>query len=61
MNYGRLYWMIQGLVGTTQSLGSLPSSLGVIATGQQAFNTTLGKPVWWNGSAWVDAAGTAIV
>lgn len=54
-------WMIQGLVGTTQSLGSLPSLIGAITTGQHAFNTDLGKPVWWNGSAWVDAAGTAIV
>lgn len=22
------------------------------------FDSTLGKPVWWNGTAWVDAAGT---
>lgn len=27
--------------------------------GQQFFDTTLGKPVWWNGTAWVDATGTA--
>ena len=24
------------------------------------FDTTLGKPVWWNGTAWVDATGTAV-
>lgn len=25
--------------------------------GQQYFDTTLGKPIWWNGTAWVDNAG----
>jgi hypothetical protein len=29
-------------------------------TGQECFDTDLGKPVWWNGSAWVDATGTAV-
>jgi hypothetical protein len=24
------------------------------------FDTTLGKPVWWNGTAWVDAIGTVV-
>lgn len=28
--------------------------------GACVFNTTLGKPVWWNGTAWVDAMGAAI-
>ena len=28
--------------------------------GQSFFSTTLGKPVWWNGSAWVDAMGTVV-
>jgi small nuclear ribonucleoprotein (snRNP)-like protein len=26
--------------------------------GRRYFDTTLGKPVWWNGSAWKDATGT---
>lgn len=51
-------WMIQGLVGTSQSLLDLTSSLGTLAIGQQAFDTTLGMPLWWNGSGWVDATGT---
>ena len=25
--------------------------------GQQYFDTTLGRPIWWNGTAWVDNAG----
>lgn len=28
--------------------------------GQSYFDTTLGKPVWWNGSAFVDATGTVV-
>ncbi|GAA3413041.1 right-handed parallel beta-helix repeat-containing protein [Paenibacillus hodogayensis] len=24
------------------------------------FDSTLGKPIWWNGSAWIDAAGTLV-
>ena len=28
--------------------------------GQQYFDTTLGKPIWWNGSAWVDNAGATV-
>ena len=28
--------------------------------GQPYFDTTLGKPIWWSGSTWVDATGTAV-
>lgn len=28
--------------------------------GQVFFNETLGKPVWWNGSDWVDATGATV-
>ncbi|SFX47992.1 hypothetical protein SAMN04244548_01190 [Paracoccus pantotrophus] len=27
---------------------------------QQYADTTLGHPIWWNGSAWVDATGTSV-
>lgn len=29
------------------------------STGQSYFDTTIGKPVWYNGSGWVDATGTS--
>lgn len=29
-------------------------------TGVPFFDTTLGKPIWWNGTAWVDATGTPV-
>lgn len=30
------------------------------ALGVCYFDTTLGKPIWWNGSAWVDSTGAAV-
>ncbi|MOA07260.1 hypothetical protein D3C78_1269480 [compost metagenome] len=27
---------------------------------KQYFDTTLGKPLWWNGTVWKDAAGTTV-
>lgn len=41
--------------GTSTSRPSAPS------TGQCFFDTTLGKPIWWNGTAWVDALGLPAV
>lgn len=28
--------------------------------GDSVFDATIGKPVWWNGSAWVDATGASV-
>jgi len=28
--------------------------------GQTYFDHTLGIPIWWNGTAWVNASGTAV-
>lgn len=28
--------------------------------GMQYWDTTLGRPIWWNGAAWVDAAGVVV-
>ena len=50
-------WMIQGLVGDSQFLMSIMNQIGTLSIGQQAFDTTLGKPMWWDGNHWVDAAG----
>lgn len=46
-------------IGTTQQR----PVLGVTDMGVTYFDTTLatnGKPIWWNGSNWVDATGTAV-
>ena len=31
-----------------------------LVIGQQYFDEQIGKPIWWNGSNWVDAAGTTV-
>jgi len=28
--------------------------------GQLYFDTTLGLPIWWNGTDWIDASGTVV-
>lgn len=33
---------------------------GVLPTGYPYFDTDLGLPIWWNGSAWQDAAGNPV-
>lgn len=38
--------------------GSRPTTQRTV--GQFYFDTTLGQPVWWNGSVWVDATGTPV-
>jgi len=29
-------------------------------SGEDFFDTTIGKPIWWNGTVWVDASGVAV-
>jgi hypothetical protein len=31
-----------------------------LQVGQQYFDTTLGIPIWWDGTDWIDAAGTVV-
>ena len=31
-----------------------------LQVGDQFFDKTLGKPIWWNGAHWVDATGTQV-
>ena len=40
---------------TSGATGARPTALFV---GQQFFDTTLGKPVFWDGTNWVDGVGT---
>ena len=40
--------------------GARPAGLGAGNAGRTYFDTTLGLPIWWNGSAWINAAGTVV-
>lgn len=31
-----------------------------IAIGQPYFDTSLNRPIWWNGTAWINASGTVV-
>jgi hypothetical protein len=39
-----------------------PINTGLIKlrTGQTYFDTTLGIPIWWNGTNWVNASGASV-
>lgn len=37
-----------------------PTSLIGLTKGTRYFDTTLNKPIWYNGTAWVDSAGTTV-
>jgi hypothetical protein len=44
---------------TSGNTASRPTT-GLVAGYSQHFDTTLGKPIWWDGSVWKDAAGTTV-
>lgn len=57
--------------GTDNNVRGVISGLGVplyttaarptdVVAGQCVFDTTLNKPIWWNGTVWKDAAGTTV-
>ena len=56
INYGKL------LIQTTNNgiTTSRPNNAENRVVGIMYFDTTLGKPIWWNGTSWVDATGTAV-
>ena len=44
--------------GKTKSTGKLVDRPNNATVGTFFFDASIGKPVWWNGSKWVDATGT---
>jgi hypothetical protein len=47
------------LSGTTANR-PLESIQAPIPVGQTYFDTTLGIPIWWNGTVWKNASGTTV-
>lgn len=53
------YW---GILSKGQPIlsGSTASRPSVTSVGSQYFDTTINKPIWHNGSSWVDSNGTNV-
>lgn len=51
--------VINPLYGTTANrpLGAIQAPLSI---GQSYYDTTLGIPIWWNGTVWKNASGTTV-
>lgn len=49
----RLNQLTYGVTGARPTLSS-------ISVGYAYFDTTLGTPIWWNGTAWVNSAGVVV-
>lgn len=49
---------VTAIKGTTETRNSM--TLNSSNAGFQYFDTTLNKPIWWTGSAWVDATGATV-
>jgi hypothetical protein len=47
-------------VTTTATRVTKNSVGGTLPVGYAAFDTTLGYPIWWNGTHWVNASGTSV-
>lgn len=47
-------------MGNLKGTSTQRPTLSTSDTGYQFFDTTLGKPIWWSGSAWVDATGATV-
>lgn len=56
-------WVGFGQIGTLKGASSERPSTGHLYPGYLYFDTSLssnGKPIWWNGSVWVDANGNVV-
>lgn len=49
-----------GWVAVGHPTGDTASRPSTPTLGQSYFDQTLGKPIWWNGTAWVDATGAPV-
>lgn len=55
-------WVDQITKATNLDYGSGTTAdrpTGTLLTGARYFDTTLGLPIWWNGTIWIKADGTA--
>lgn len=53
------YWQPIGMLGYAYGETEDRPILNLV-TGQMFFDTNLGKPIWYDGTSWVDATGTDV-
>lgn len=61
--FNRLDSFIKSVITAINVPNSGPTAdrpVNALQVGQQYFDTTLGLPIWWNGSDWIDASGTVV-
>lgn len=51
---------ISNSTSTKINSGTSRPTLTAVDIGYVFLDTTLGKPIWWNGSAWIDATGATV-
>ena len=51
---------VLGRLETQEASGATAARPTGLYVGQPFFDTTLGRPIWWNGTIWVDSAGTGV-
>lgn len=57
--WGQWFTQVWQLVFDVQNSGTTANRPVVnLYTGKPYFDTTLGYPIWWDGTQWVDATGT---
>lgn len=56
--HGSIEWLNLGAHSRYYSTANRPTSMQF--TGMEIFDTTLKKPIYWDGSKWVDATGKAV-
>lgn len=52
--------VVRGVLGTPAGATGARPAANTVPAGAQFYDTTLGKPIWSNGSAWRDATGATV-
>lgn len=52
--------MVRVIIKSVGTTAERPTNVFDTDAGHMYFDTTLNKPVWWNGSAWVDSTGATV-
>jgi hypothetical protein len=51
---------LNSLIRRTLTVGTTAQRPAAPVVGQQYYDTTLAKPIWWSGAAWKDGSSAAV-